>query len=694
MEVHQFKQVVTRKICPTCGQEFSLSDEEISCPKDGAMLAPLMDDPFIGQTIADNVEILKDIGSGASGTVYKAKQNPLGRMVAVKILQTQLVSDLEKVRRFEREAKAVSMLVHPNVVSLFDYGLLPRPYMVMEYVDGRKLEDICKEEHLSFHAAIRIGTQICDALEAAHQLGIIHRDLKPANIMISGRDEEEYVVKILDFGLAKLVQESETDAPALTKTGDIIGSPPYMSPEQCLGKTPDHRSDIYSLGCMMYEFFTGQRPFVCNSAADYMTKHTMEDPKAFLDVNPKLILPQIVEDVVLKALEKDPARRQQTMAEFKNDLEKCFTTATLSGIKTLKKKKAKRKIHKLRLIAMLATAGIAGGGFFLWQCFPHYIPNMLWEHAFNSGSKALKDRDFPFAESQLKKAADMSKSFGTKDHRYFSSLEQLLQTLISESKLDEASQINEKLLEISAIENKKRRYGGSTGRNGIAFLYPSKWYMQPGDIDWNDAGKFKPAHTIRPGLLYLQIYQDNISPQELADLEQKIYEKLCSGYKLTSTSSSKIGSNANLDALIKDFEVSGDFGITRLIKQAHKKGEKAIPETLMLKTWETGDKIIHKDVYFGAPGRIFKLRIQGSAVDIAHLKRSLDAILATIELYPDQTLSTVVNRIDLSNSEYYTQGSGANPQVICLVPKGSKVPPGFSASWAPYSLESNQEKQK
>lgn len=670
-QTQQFKLIVSKKVCPTCGQVFKLADEVENCPADGSMLAPLMDDPFIGTTIADNCEIISSIGSGASGTVYKAKQVTLQRTVAVKILQAQLVSDLDKVRRFEREAKAVSLLVHPNVVNIYDYGMMPRPYMVMEYVEGKKLEDLCKDGMIPFDIAINIGMQICDALQAAHDQGIIHRDLKPANIMLIGDEESEaYKVKILDFGLAKLMQESEADAPALTQTGEIIGSPPYMSPEQCLGKPPDNRTDIYSLGCILFELFTGRRPFVGNSAADYMNKHTMEAPPHFLEVNPKLVLPEKAEDVVLRALEKEPEKRQKSMAELKADLKKTLEVATASGIKTLRRKKPKRKANKLRLAIMLATPAIAGTLFFMYECNPQYIPNLLWDYLHKAGSKAFDDRDYSAAESSLKKATDISSSFGDNDKRYFSSMERLLQTYIAEGKYPEAAALNDKLLAISHIEEKKRQYGVTHGRNGISFIYPSKWSTQRGQMYWNDAGKFKTAHTLKSGLLYLQIYQDKIQPDQLAKTEEEIFKRICPEYKLIGSQPVRFGQKQEINGFIKDYEVPGDFGITAL-------KAKSDPVPTGFKFWKTGEATFHREVFFQNDGRVYKLGFQCSPVDVNHLKSSFDKILSTTSIHTAQPLTTVVYPIKLSECSYYSNSEKADPAEIFLLPKGAKPPAGF-----------------
>lgn len=681
MEVHQFKQVVTRKVCPSCGQEFALADEDSICPKDGSMLAPLIDDPYIGQTIAETCVLTEVVGSGAYGTVYKARQIPLDRTVAVKIMQQQLVSDLDKVRRFEREARALSQLVHPNIVGIYDYGLLPSPYMIMEFVDGRRLDEVLNQGALPFETIIGIATQVCSALESAHEQNIVHRDLKPSNIMLLGNEETGYTVKVLDFGLAKLMQEADAAAPALTKTGEIIGSPPYMSPEQCMGRQLDRRSDIYALGCILYEMLTGQRPFTANSAAEYMNKHCLEAPAAFLDVNAKLVLPQQVEDVVLKALEKEADNRYQTMAELKGGLENSLKVAITSGVGILKKKKPKRKIHKVRIVAMLGSVAIISALVFVWQCFPTVVPEAVWQQTFESGQKALQNRDYAYAEDQFKKAVVIADSLGGKERerRRFSSLFQLMDAYKKDGKWTEAAAVNDDLLDLSKIEDKKKRYGGSTGRNGLAFYFPSKWFIMKTDPNWNDGSRFRASQVLRWGELQVQIYRDNMEPAQLADLEQKFYKKLFKNYKTVSESTVKIAGGTT-EAYIKDFEIDGDFAVTP------KKGVESTPgqatvdsklEPIEVKSWETGDIVAHRHVYFGKPGRIYKLRVQGDKYDYPHLVRTLNTMLNSVEFIDNQAI-LVKNRADLSVSEFYlpTKESSTG-MAVCIVPPGAKPMPGY-----------------
>src|SRR5436190_2601618 len=216
----------------------------------------------VPQFIAGRFRIECEIGRGGMGTVYRATHLGLDRTVAVKIIKAEYVNDTDVADRFMREARTMAKLRHPHAAIIFDAGSLPdgRHFIVMEYIEGQTLSDaLAREEQFSAQRAVQIAIQICDVLAEAHKLGIIHRDLKPANIMLNERG-----VCVLDFGVAKVLASS-TDATAShgsTGSGHIIGTPRYMSPEQCLGQRVEARSDLYSLGIVLYEMLAGRPPFI------------------------------------------------------------------------------------------------------------------------------------------------------------------------------------------------------------------------------------------------------------------------------------------------------------------------------------------------------------------------------------------------------------------------------------------------
>lgn len=284
-------------------------------------MAPVFADQLIGQTFAERYEILEPIGFGGWAQVYKAKHVNLNRIVAIKLLNTSLISDLQSIKRFEQEAKTVSLLTHKNIVAIHDYGLVPQPYIVMDYLEGESIDELVRQKPLSFQAAQPMLLQICDALQFAHDHGLVHRDLKPANIMLAREGLNEPIIKVLDFGLVKFFSNVEGSRSGITKVGETTGSPHYMSPEQCYGQVVDARSDIYSLGCLMHEMLTGERLFKAESILELMNKHISEPPPLILERHPDKQIPPLVQEILATALAKAPADRYQSMSELKQDLQ-------------------------------------------------------------------------------------------------------------------------------------------------------------------------------------------------------------------------------------------------------------------------------------------------------------------------------------------------------------------------------------
>ncbi len=301
-----------RQLCLTCNAEFDGSYQ--ACPVDGSPLARLTEDTLEGGVFADRYEIVARLGGGGMSTVYKARHMHMDKIVAIKVLQTNVGNTAESIKRFQLEAKATSKLEHPNVISIFDFGVSEdgRPYMVMEYLEGISLSDLLdKKGKLPVSGLKEIFVPVCEGLTHAHQNGIIHRDLKPGNIMLARTQSGGVNVKIVDFGLAKLVNSEQK----LTQTGETFGSPLYMSPEQCLGKQLDQRADIYSLGCVLFECITGQPPFIGASVIDTFNKHLRDNPPPF---PPDLRVPNQVQQLIYCCLAKDkngrPASAQDLIA--------------------------------------------------------------------------------------------------------------------------------------------------------------------------------------------------------------------------------------------------------------------------------------------------------------------------------------------------------------------------------------------
>lgn len=266
---------------------------------------------IIGKTIANRYEIISKTGVGGMATVYKAKDTVLNRNVAVKVLKEEFITDEEFVKRFNSEAQAAASLSHPNIVSIYDVGNEDNIYyIVMELVRGKTLKQIITEEGaLPWKWSVNIAMQIASALETAHKNNIVHRDIKPHNIIIT----EDGVAKVTDFGIAKAVSNS-----TITAFGTTIGSVHYFSPEQAKGGYTDAKSDIYSLGVVMYEMLTGKVPFDSDTSVSVALKHMQETPVAPMDVNENI--PQAVNDIILKAMQKEPMARYQSATAMLNDL--------------------------------------------------------------------------------------------------------------------------------------------------------------------------------------------------------------------------------------------------------------------------------------------------------------------------------------------------------------------------------------
>jgi serine/threonine protein kinase len=290
-------------VCEECGQSY---DGPGVCRLEGGRLAPWGEDPLVGQTVG-HYRITKLLGAGGMGRVYRAVQPNIGSRVAIKVLTTAAAQDGDLVDRFFAEARAVNLINHENLVNIIDLAHLPdgRPYIVMEYLDGAPLSTTMKTKgpQLPLGGVVKLIVEVLDALGAAHQRGIVHRDLKPDNIFVTQTGRPE----VLDFGIAKLDPRLEGRSDPRTRLGAILGTPQYMSPEQARGMPIDARSDLYSLGLILYESITGVPPFVSESALELMHLHVEAAPRPPRQL--RRDLPAALESAILRALAKDPAQR-------------------------------------------------------------------------------------------------------------------------------------------------------------------------------------------------------------------------------------------------------------------------------------------------------------------------------------------------------------------------------------------------
>lgn len=269
----------------------------------------LLDTIYVGK-----YELLSVIGAGGMGVIYLARQIFLDRLVAIKMLKSNLASAKARMR-FHQEGKAASALHHPVIVAINDFGIdeLDRPYMVMEHVEGVTLSEVIKERiTLNIAEAMPIFLELLDGLAVAHSKGIVHRDIKPGNIMLTMGDDGVVHVKLLDFGIAKLLDDDDNTMQSLTKTGEALGTPLYMSPEQIQSHKIDYRSDLYSLGCVMYSCLTGAPPFVGEHKFQTMDLHLTEKPASLKEASLGLDFPEELERVIMRLLEKAPGDRYQS----------------------------------------------------------------------------------------------------------------------------------------------------------------------------------------------------------------------------------------------------------------------------------------------------------------------------------------------------------------------------------------------
>lgn len=314
-------RVSTTWTCMSCGMDVPQGAD--NCPNDGTQK---LDSLEPGAHIVGPYVYETTIGTGGMGLVYKARHLLLDQSVAIKVLRSDLMTG-QSLMRFQREGKVTSSLRHPNIITVYDLGVTERgqPYLVMDFLKGITLDKfIAREGALTLETSFGIISQICDALDYAHKNGVVHRDLKPGNVMLTLTSDGKQHVHLLDFGIAKLLGlEPVNSEVRLTKTGSIFGTPAYMSPEQCRGQKVDARSDIYSLGCLIYESLTGVTPYVGGTAVDVIAKHLQEEPLLMKDASFGREFPVALETAIAKMLKKDPNHRFQSIAEVKAALLAC-----------------------------------------------------------------------------------------------------------------------------------------------------------------------------------------------------------------------------------------------------------------------------------------------------------------------------------------------------------------------------------
>jgi len=374
------------KNCPVCAREFP--DNVKFCPNDGQTLrakGPLAD--LVGQVVADRYHITKKLGEGGMGTVYLGEHVKMGRKSAIKVMTQAMANDPDAVSRFNREASNASRLSHPNICQIYDFGETSDGliYLAMEFIEGCSLSDLIEREGaLPLPRAASILRQSADALQVAHDQTIVHRDIKPDNIMIVQAKDGSDVAKVVDFGIAKAVAGDETGQ-KVTKTGLVVGTPEYMSPEQLSGDKLDGRSDIYSLALVLYKMLTGVLPFQADTAQETMIKRLTDLPEPLAQARPDIVFPPALQAAMDRALARSVSDRYFSAGEFgrdvvaavggaavpetRMDIDRVHSAATQlldteTAMKTAKKKEpataAPAPVKKFPLVPVLGGVGGVG----------------------------------------------------------------------------------------------------------------------------------------------------------------------------------------------------------------------------------------------------------------------------------------------------------------------------------------------
>lgn len=430
------------------------------------------EDPLLNTVFAEKYLILERLGAGGMSVVYLARHEALDKLFAIKTLHTHLMSKTTSLMRFKQEAQSASRLQHPGIVAMHDYGVAEdgTPYLVMDYVEGESLADLLlKVKSLPPSQALDIFEQTTAAIGHAHHRGIIHRDIKPSNIMLHFDERHKLQVKIVDFGVAKFIETA--DDAKLTQTGEALGSPLYMSPEQCLGQALDQRSDIYSLGCVMYETLTGAPPLVSDGVLKTMMKHIHDMPAGFKEVSPHMANTDGLERIVFKSLAKDPNTRYQKLDEMLADLQALGDESGLAQKIAHKYEltKLKQTTRTRYIIASVLCAVIAATGWVTFAAYNHLqtlnaVPN------FNEkGATWQPYTDKPYVISRNKRGEDMSMVFSSMQNFVIEAGEEAVKksTVFDEKVFELAFNQREK----AADERRQHQYDAAIADYDAAITY-------------------------------------------------------------------------------------------------------------------------------------------------------------------------------------------------------------------------------
>ncbi len=551
MSTNEISSKEAGRSCPTCGLNFDLSTQ--ACPQDGTLLLsaeychertvrPEVKS-LVGTVIADHYQLLEFIGEGGMSLVYKAEHLLLNRLVAIKLLkQPSTLTDL-RLKRFIQEAKAISTLSHPNIINVLDFGLSAdgTPYMVIDFIEGRSFTELIEKGRApDVPRLIHILTQCCDALQHAHSKGVLHRDFKPSNVMLVEAKDDPDFVKILDFGIAKLLPDSDRSTQKLTRTGEVFGSPLYMSPEQCLGKELDLRSDIYGVGCVMYEALTGQPPLMGDTILDTMNMQIDDLPESFSSVCPDLHIPKALERIVLKALEKDPSLRQQSMDELKEELNDFITSPADRLSSALGYKQMSRPLRKRGtvvigwpariLAASVLLLAIAGGTQLpaLWTEFNRSPQERAWLEHMRNGKSSFESQNYADSEREFKSALALAEHFGQLDNRYSTSLKNLRDLYRRQKDYKRFAAIEKELAAVTKARLFAELKDTQSDMNKLAELNLKNLSSLPKSIDKKEEYRYEELADTFTSLANISLDEGNLERAEqmfvaAKNLDEKVF---------------------------------------------------------------------------------------------------------------------------------------------------------------------------
>lgn len=458
---------------------------KLSSTTEASLFAP-------GFLIAGKFEIIEKLGEGGMATVYRARQHNLGRDVAIKVLHEHLEKDVVTARRFDKEAKAVAALKHHNLVGVVDNGVVDgHSYLVMDYIQGTRLTELIAREQITWEQFKQLASQLCAGLAHAHHHGLVHRDLKPSNIMLTSENGVQ-TAKIVDFGIVKTTTEDLSDP--VTQTGEIFGTTYYMSPEQCQGFPVDHRSDIYSLGCVFFQMLTGEMPFVGASPIATVMKHLNDDvPKLGRDD-----IPPHMQKVIDRAMAKDPADRFQTVDEL------LAAINDPTNVGQWKIRRQKKNHWSIVGAVIVGLAVILSGGYFLSNQAP-LDPKAHANVLLNQATEALK-------RGQFEEALALSDKSLLLDPNATNSVMLKAQAFFHQNKMDQALANVNRAIELDPADPEKYRFRGD--------VYINRREYNKALADFSKAlrlnPKFAPALLARGKMLH-QLGKDSDALQDFQE---------------------------------------------------------------------------------------------------------------------------------------------------------------------------------